>query len=42
MRGAGGAVTSGDLAEALHDMRFTGGRFDIKLLGAVPDRAAAE
>jgi hypothetical protein len=42
MRGAGEAVASDDLAEALDDMLFTGGRFNIKLLGAAPDRAAAE
>jgi hypothetical protein len=42
MRGDGEAVTSGDLAEALDDMLFTGGRLNVKLLGAAPDRAAAE
>jgi hypothetical protein len=34
-------VTSDDLAEALDDMLFTGGRLNIKLLGAAQDRAAA-
>jgi ATP-dependent Clp protease adapter protein ClpS len=33
MRGDGGRVTSGDLAEALDDMLFTGGRLNVKLLG---------
>jgi AAA+ superfamily predicted ATPase len=42
MRGAGEAVTSGDLAEALDDMLFTGGRLNVNLLGAAPDRVAAE
>jgi ATP-dependent 26S proteasome regulatory subunit len=33
MRGDGGTVTSEDLAEALDDMLFTGGRLKIRLLG---------
>ena len=33
MRGDGGRVTSADLAEALDDMLFTGGRLNVKLLG---------
>jgi ATP-dependent 26S proteasome regulatory subunit len=33
MRGDGGTVTSADLAEALDDMLFTGGRLNVKLLG---------
>ncbi|TPN84182.1 AAA family ATPase [Mesorhizobium sp. CU2] len=37
MRGDGEAVTSKDLAEALDDMLFTGGRLNIKLLGGAVD-----
>jgi ATP-dependent 26S proteasome regulatory subunit len=33
MRGDGGMVTSADLAEALDDMLFTGGRLNVRLLG---------
>ena len=33
MRGKGGAVSSADLAEALNDMLFTGGRLNVRLLG---------
>jgi hypothetical protein len=33
MRGDGSAVSSADLAEALDDMLFTGGRLNVRLLG---------
>jgi len=33
MRGDGGTVSSADLAEALDDMLFTGGRLNVRLLG---------
>jgi len=33
MRGDGGMVSSADLAEALDDMLFTGGRLNVRLLG---------
>lgn len=47
MRKGGGAVTSDDFVEALHDMTITGGQLNIRLLGgatsmsrpAAPDRA---
>ncbi|TGQ54811.1 AAA family ATPase [Mesorhizobium sp. M1C.F.Ca.ET.193.01.1.1] len=37
MRGDGKVVTSKDLAEAVDDMLFTGGRLNIKLLGGAID-----
>ncbi|PBB87882.1 MULTISPECIES: ATP-dependent Clp protease adaptor ClpS [unclassified Mesorhizobium] len=37
MRGDGEAVTSKDLAEALDDMLFTGGRLNVKLLGGAAE-----
>ncbi|WP_245428982.1 ATP-dependent Clp protease adaptor ClpS [Mesorhizobium sp. WSM3860] len=39
MRGDGEAVTPGDLAEALDDMLFTGGRLNVRLLGGAPDES---
>ena len=36
MRGGGEVVTSDDLAEALDDMLFTGGRLNVRLLGGDP------
>jgi ATP-dependent Clp protease adapter protein ClpS len=40
MRGRAEAVTSQDLAEALDDMLFTGGRLNIKLLGGAEGEMA--
>lgn len=37
MRGDGEVVTSKDLAEALDDMLFTGGRLNVRLLGGATD-----
>lgn len=37
MRDGGEVVTSEDLAEALNDMLFTGGRLNVKLLGGAQD-----
>ena len=39
MRGDGGTVSSADLAEALDDMLFTGGRLNVRLLGGADGRA---
>lgn len=39
MRNGGAVVTSEDLAEALDDMLFTGGRLNIKLLGGAETEA---
>ena len=39
MHGGGEVVTSEDLAEALDDMLFTGGRLNVKLLGGAVDGA---
>jgi ATP-dependent Clp protease adapter protein ClpS len=41
MRGGGEIVTSEDLAEALDDMLFTGGRLNVKLLGGATDGSNA-
>lgn len=41
MRGDGEAVTSKDLAEALDDMLFTGGRLNVRLLGGATDGASS-
>jgi ATP-dependent 26S proteasome regulatory subunit len=41
-RGAGEAVAMADLAEALDDMLFTGGKLNIKLLGGAQDAPDAD
>ncbi|MDX8510412.1 ATP-dependent Clp protease adaptor ClpS [Mesorhizobium captivum] len=41
MRGDGETVTSKDLAEALDDMLFTGGRLNVRLLGGATDGASS-
>ena len=40
MRDGGEVVTSEDLAEALDDMLFTGGRLNVKLLGGADAESA--
>ncbi len=41
MHGDGEAVTSKDLAEALDDMLFTGGRLNVKLLGGATEEPSS-
>ncbi|MDX8504804.1 ATP-dependent Clp protease adaptor ClpS [Mesorhizobium captivum] len=41
MRGDGETVTSKELAEALDDMLFTGGRLNVRLLGGATDGASS-
>ncbi|MDX8443490.1 hypothetical protein [Mesorhizobium australafricanum] len=40
MQGDGEAVTSRDLAEALDDMLFTGGRLNVRLLGGATEETS--
>ncbi|TPJ82281.1 ATP-dependent Clp protease adaptor ClpS [Mesorhizobium sp. B2-6-2] len=42
MQGDGEAVTSKDLAEALDDMLFTGGRLNVRLLGGAANSGLAD